>query len=195
MKLRELFLFESTNMHLQEWHDVTEVPMNILRGYLKIGDSQRNHPEDTMRRITRSGIMPGSLAYLFEHVGDISNRISPMHSFQYAMETSYDKATDCLRFFQYDFRESLEQSLVKEAEYLDMSKKEIVEQVMQASRDYAAAHRTLLRLARTPIHQICIQAAVALGDGEYEETEYLLKEIRKVCSNEQSFIRSMQQYM
>jgi len=182
---------------INEWNSVTGVPKNVLWLYAKIGNDQRGAPEISMMK-AQQVIGGGSLSYLIEHIGDLTNRATPMHSIGYAHESLINKVNKCLKIIRtgYGINMEIDEQLRNTASMRGIDYDTLVSSVKSSLDLYTKAHGKLLSQTSVlpPVYKYTVNAAVALGKMDFNTCETYLTKIKLECGTFDGFVNSLKKY-
>ena len=176
--------------YMDDWVERTGLDKATIEKFGVTGDNQRGAPEIAMRRL-QDVQGSGVLNIAVEHIGDLSNRVSPMHNLLWGMEEANGKAERILKSlnsgygFEREFRENLESN----ARYINIPLKEHRENVDQALKTYTDEHKKLE--VHNKVQRLGRDAAIAVGEKRFDDAIGLLEEFIKVTSSEKSFIEAL----
>lgn len=173
------------NYLVKDWQSATGIPIEQLNKYREAGDLQRAKPERLMVSAQRL-LGGGVLSYAIEHVGDISNRMSPNHGFGWAADATADKVEKTLRTLDsgYGFRREFDENMANN----DVNR----EKVDEALSDYADAHATLPVYNRA--QWLAREAAVMLGRQKFEQATEYLRELLPLVDTEADFKKALSEF-
>jgi hypothetical protein len=177
--------------HMDEWTQETGLSPQEIEGFWKLGYDQRGKPEQLMMKAQKE-MGGGVLSQAIEHVGDLTNRMTPNHSLGFAYEESLGKAQRILRDLkrEYGFRKEAEENLRNAAEYYNIPLEEYKSKVNSALDAYADAHEELVTY--NPLQTLARDAAVALGRRDFEKATELLQEFVDRIPTQKDFVAEMQ---
>lgn len=206
MRIKELFentdisqikntVRRTVQFHVDEWVRMTGVHKKVLYLIAKVADDQRGAPEIAMMR-SKEVIGGGVLGEVLEHVGDLSNRMSPLHSFTFAVDESLEKAQKCLRILEsrYGFEREVEENIKANAAMRNIPVSVLEGRMAIALSQYSMAHRGLLKDVVFPLQRTAILAAVALGEEDFNSARKHLRTITQALSSDQSFANEVRKY-
>jgi hypothetical protein len=173
-----------------DWLEKTGIPIEKLDEFAKTGDLQRGGPERAMVRAQQKNV-GGVLSPVIEHVGDLSNRASPKHVLEWGREEAVYKAETQLRALRhpYGFERELGENIRSNARFKGVSEDRFRQELNESLSVYADEHRKLpvfnepQRLGR--------DAAVAVGEGRYEDAASLLEKFIDISSDEKTYIEAL----
>jgi hypothetical protein len=176
--------------HMDEWTQETGLSPQEIEGFWKLGYDQRGKPEQLMMKAQKE-MGGGVLSQAIEHVGDLTNRMTPNHSLGFAYEESLGKAQRILRDLkrEYGFRKEAEENLRNAAEYYNIPLEEYKSKVNSALDAYADAHEELVTY--NPLQTLARDAAVALGRRDFEKATELLQEFVDRIPTQKDFVAEM----
>ncbi len=165
---------------MEAWTTKAGLSPAAVEAIAKMGIGQRGKPEHLM--VEAQMVMGGGvLQCVIEHVGDLTDRMSPRHGLQWGYEETVEKATTCLRKLRssYGFAREHAENLGSNARYRGVPVEQHAAAVSAALENYAQAHAELE--APTRIHALARDAAVLLGHQDFtgaaEKLEALLEAI------------------
>jgi GNAT superfamily N-acetyltransferase len=179
--------------YMADWKRATGLPEEVVARYWELSSNQRGAPEAAMLR-AQEALGGGVLSQAIEHVGDLTDRLGPRHSFGFAYEETKDKAERYLSSLRsgYGFsREHLE-NLEKNARFSGTPIEEFTATANAALDAYADAHAALVTY--TPVQTLARDAAVALGRRDFDRAAQLLEEMLGLMKTRELFVQDMQTY-
>jgi len=181
--------------NIEDWYEKTGIPKKVLYFYTQLGSEQRGVPESLMV-VTQREIGGGVLNPLIENVGDLTNRMTPNHHLEYSLSAVTEKVENSLSILEnsYPFKKEFEENCRNNAEYKNLSYEEYMDNIKSALKKYSNAHKELLPLCGTKIHQYACRAAMALGDMDFEAATVYLKLIKSMSSDMNTYIEALSQY-
>lgn len=176
--------------YMDEWKQETGIPEADVEAYGQLGADQRDAPERLMVAAQKE-LGGGVLTHAIEHVGDLTNRMSPQHSLGFAYESTIEKAENILRSLRskYGFRREHEGNLQSGAEFKGIPLAQHKESSHKALDAYADAHANLETYV--PIQTLARDAAVALGRREFEQAETLLSQLLERIPTREAFVKEL----
>lgn len=153
-------------IQMEAWTRKAGLSPEAVEAIAKIGIGQRGKPERLM--VEAQMVMGGGvLQYAIEHVGDLTDRMSPRHGLEWSYEEVVEKASTCLRKLRsgYGFAREHAENLASNARYRGIPVERHAAEVNEALEHYAAAHAELE--APTRIHALARDAAVLLGRQDF----------------------------
>lgn len=177
--------------HMEEWTQKTGLSPREIENFWRLGDNQRGKPELLMVKAQKE-LGGGVLSYAIEHVGDLTNRMTPKHSVGFAYEESLSKAERVLRDLKskYGFGREFEENLRDNASYAGTPLEDYRSKVNAALDAYADAHENLT--VYNPLQKLARDAAVSLGRRDFDRAANLLQEFVDRIPTEADFIAEMQ---
>ncbi len=172
--------------HMDEW-TALGIPEEAVETAGITGDLQRGTPEIAMTKV-QAAMGGGVLNPVVEHVGDLSNRASPMHGFGWGREAALGKAENQLKALRhpYGFEKELEGNIKSNAEFRKVPEEEVRSKLNAALDVYANAHKEL------PVHnevqRLARDAAIAVGEKRFDDAADLLERFIALADNEVSYI-------
>lgn len=181
--------------HINEWHKILGIPKKVLYLYGELGYLQRGNPEIAMVR-AQHVLGGGVLQFQIEHVGDLTNRMSPKHAFGWSWGASLDKVEKCLKGLEasYGFRREFFENVQANAVSQNKDPKVFLQEVKQALAIYASEHEKLLSKCHCKIHKSACYAAICLGKLQFEDAAMFLRGIKREISTEQGYANALKQY-
>ena len=182
-----------SSFYMSDWVEQTGLPEGVIESYGVMGDLQRGLPESAMveaQKVLGGGVLSSAI----EHVGDISNRMSPMHGLDWGYDATMDKTESNLRRLKsgYGFGREFSENLVSNANYQGVDIGEYTKSVDVALKKYADAHAELP--AYNKIQELARDAAVALGRKKFDEATRILEELAERISTKQKFIAELREF-
>ena len=176
--------------YMDDWTRNADLPEDVVANYWKLGDEQRGIPETAMVQAQRT-LGGGVVAESIEHVGDLTNRMTPKHSLGFAYESTLGKAKDSLASLKskYGFRKEHEGNLRSNAAYDNVPYEEYKAKADAALLNYANAHRALA--VYNPLQRLARDTSVALGEQRFEDAATLLDEFVTRIPTQEAFIKEM----
>ena len=181
----------------QDWERNTGLHPAVLTAYCILADEQRDAPEIAMVRAQRH-LGGGVLDVCLEHVGDLSNRMSPLHPYEWAWDETNKKIERCLRYLEsgYGFdREMKENWRVSSG-----GDQAWYSKTYQLLETYTRAHMDL-PFEVSQVHKEAVYAAATLGDkkhiddGDVGRTAAVwLRSLAKQLDSKEGWTTSMQGY-
>lgn len=181
------------SMYVKEWNRYTGLPTDILQRYEETGLAQRGAPEIAMTQAQRAN-GGGVLNYVLEHGGDLSNRASPAHNYEWAKGEAKYKAENVLRQLKhpYGFAREAEENIRDNARYKGVTVEEHKAKLDKALKEYADAHKALK--VYNPVQKAGRDAAVAIGEGRYDDAINHLERFIEMTQTQESFNEALSQY-
>ena len=179
--------------HMEDWTQNAGLPEDIVAKYWKLGNDQRNVPERAMLQ-AQTALGGGVLSPTIEHIGDLTNRMTPKHSLGFAYESTIEKAQKYLASLKsgYGFRREHDQNIKSNANYNKVPYEEYKANVDAALLNYANAHRALA--VYNPLQQLARDTAVALGEQRFEDAAKLLDEFVIRIPTKEAFVEEMKKF-
>ena len=170
----------------------------VAAAFAELGALQRDRPEFAMLDIQK--LLPGGvLPYCVEHVGDISHRMS--HMFKYGwtpanggMEMVKPKVDRCLKTLNnpYGFEREHNENIQSWGKYYEKDIEEYKKEIDQALAKYAAEHSKLPAYNKAQHH--AIQAAVELGNQNWNLAAHHLSELQDMCQSGDEYTKQVMDY-
>ena len=179
--------------HMEDWTQNAGLPEDIVAKYWKLGNDQRDIPERAMLQ-AQTALGGGVLSQTIEHIGDLTNRMTPKHSLGFAYESTTEKAKKYLASLTsgYGFRKEYDQNIKSNANYNKVPYEEYKANVDAALLNYANAHRALA--VYNPLQQLARDTAVALGEQRFEDAAKLLDEFVIRIPTKEAFVEEMKKF-
>jgi hypothetical protein len=176
--------------YMDEWTQETGLSPQEIENFWRLGDNQRGLPEYLMVKAQRE-LGGGVLFPAIEHIGDLTNRMTPKHSLGFAYEETLGKAQRYLRSLKsgYGFRREFEENLRNNAQFNGESLEEHKSKVNAALDAYADAHEKLVTY--NPLQTIARDAAVSLGRRDFEKAATLLQDFVDRIPTREDFVAEM----
>jgi hypothetical protein len=176
--------------HMESWKEQTGLSEEDIARYWKLADDQRGKPEFAMVAAQRV-MSGGALDPVIEHIGDLTNRMGPKHSPGFSYEETKGKAEKYLKSLRsgYGFRREFEENLVSNAKFLGKPLEQHKADVDAALKAYANAHAELKTY--NPIQTAARDAAVALGNKEFEKAADLLENMLGMMQDQDQFFLNL----
>ena len=133
----------------------------------------------------------GVLHPVVEHVGDLSNRVSPMHGFGWGREEALGKAENQLRALRhpYGFEKEMAENIRANASFTGKSVDDVTARINKSMKEYADAHKDLP--ASNEVQRLGRDAAIAVGEKRFDEAANLLDQFINVTKDESSYIAAL----
>ena len=179
--------------HMEDWTQNAGLPEDVVAKYWKLGDAQRDVPERAMVQAQKV-LGGGVLSPTIEHIGDLTNRMTPKHSLGFAYEETLAKAKRYLASLKsgYGFRREYDQNMRSNAAYNNVPYEEHKANVDAALLNYANAHRALA--VHNPLQRLARDASVALGEQRFEDAGNLLDEFVTRIPTKKAFVEEMKKF-
>jgi hypothetical protein len=176
--------------YMDEWTQETGLSPQEIENFWRLGDNQRGLPEHLMVKAQRE-LGGGVLFPAIEHIGDLTNRMTPKHSLGFAYEETLGKAQRYLRSLKsgYGFRREFEENLRNNAQFNNESLEEHRSKVNAALDAYADAHEKLVTY--NPLQTLARDAAVSLGRRDFEKAATLLQDFVDRIPTREDFVAEM----
>ena len=146
----------------QDWERNTGLHPAVLTAYCVLGDEQRDAPEIAMVAAQRH-LGGGVLDVCLEHVGDLSNRMSPLHPYSWAWDETNKKIERCLRYLEsgYGFDREMKENWKVASKYSE-NPDAWYTKTYQLLETYGTAHYNLPKEV-SQAHKFAVEAAEDLG--------------------------------
>lgn len=179
--------------HMEDWTQNAGLPEDVVAMYWKLGSDQRDVPERAMLQ-AQNALGGGVLSPTIEHIGDLTNRMTPKHSLGFAYEETLGKAKKYLASLKsgYGFRKEYDQNIRNNANYNNVPYEKYKANVDAALLNYANAHRALS--VYNPLQQLARDTAVALGEQRFEDAAKLLDEFVIRIPTKKAFVEEMKKF-
>jgi hypothetical protein len=150
----------------QDWERNTGLHPAVLTAYCVLGDEQRDAPEIAMVA-AQHHLGGGVLDVCIEHVGDLSNRMSPLHPYSWAQDETMKKIERCLRYLEsgYGFDRERKENW-KVASSYSKNPDAWYSKAYQLLETYERAHMAL-PFEVSQVHKEAVYAAATLGDKKH----------------------------
>jgi hypothetical protein len=179
--------------YMEEWTQNAGLPQDVVAKYWKLGNDQRDVPERAM--VQAQKIIGGGVIFpAIEHIGDLTNRMTPKHSLGFAYEETLGKAKRYLASLKsgYGFRREHEENLKSNADYNKVPYEEHKAKVDAALLNYADAHRALT--VYNPLQRLARDTSVALGEQRFEDAGNLLDEFVNRIPTQEAFVEEIKKF-
>jgi hypothetical protein len=175
---------------MDSWKEQTGLSEEDIARYWKLANDQRGKPEFAMmdaQKVMGGGVLDPAI----EHIGDLTNRMGPKHSPGFSYEETKGKAEKYLRSLRsgYGFRREFEENLVSNAKFFNKPLEQHKADVDAALKAYANAHAELQTY--NPIQTAARDAAVALGNKEFENAADLLENMLGMMQDQDQFFLNL----
>jgi hypothetical protein len=179
--------------YMDDWRSKLGIDDRAIEAFGQTGDQQRGEPEILMTRAQRA-LGGGMLNYAIEHVGDLSNRASPMHNFEWAREAAVGKAKNVLDDLRYpaNYIQGINSTLQSNADYHKVKRVEYIENARAALQAYADAHKKLPVFNK--VQRLGRDAAIALGELRIHQAKELLEDFVEIAGSKDKYIESLRDY-
>lgn len=170
-------------MHFKKW--LSEV---TVQDFYNLADEQRGDPEMAMLKFQY--LCPGIMSASVEHVGDLIHRMTERPTFNYGgygyVKAKVDRTLRWLTN-EYGFGREFNENIVNNAKYKNIPLPEYREKVLQTLQNYAQEH------AKLPVYNraqaLAREAAVSLGNLQYNKTIQALRELKRHLVTEEEWIK------
>tara|TARA_B100001146_G_C16190331_1_gene438797 strand:+ start:1353 stop:2438 length:1086 start_codon:yes stop_codon:yes gene_type:complete len=180
---------------------MSDLPESVVKAFVELGNDQRGKPETTMVELQH--ISAGVFAYVIEHVGDISHRMTETLKWYKGGEITpslfgygpvSDKALKCYKMLNssYGFEREFNINIDNNAHAREMDTDRLRASVKKLSTKYADEHAKLVVYNRP--QYLARQAAVHLGRWEFDKTKECLLELNKLCLDKQRYAKEASYY-
>ena len=162
-------------------------PPDVIEAFDELAWKQRDEPEDAMNDVAM--FHSGSLSYILEHVGDLTNRIAKRSHIENRMGQDYvrNKTRDALKTLKntYGFRSIHLEQCKNNAKHRGIPYSEYMDELTRLQKAYGKAHSKLK--VYNPAQYAAREAAVALGNEEYEEAVRFLEALNKLSKDKNRY--------
>lgn len=183
--------------HVDEWSQELGIPRKVAYLYGELGFLQRGKPEQIMVKVQHFMGGGGVVPFCLEHVGDLSDRMTPRHPLHWSYGAVKEKAEKTYRSLthSYGFEREFQENLDATIEYQKIENPdEYRERVYRAMQIYADAHTELLPYCHTNIHKDAVYAAIMLGERKFDDAAKFVGEIKRICASEESYHIALRAY-
>jgi len=182
---------------VDEWSQELGIPRKVAYLYGELGFLQRGKPEQIMVKVQHFMGGGGVVPFCLEHVGDLSDRMTPRHPLHWSYGAVKEKAEKTYRSLthSYGFEREFQENLDATIEYQKIENPdEYRERVYRAMKMYADAHKELLPYCHTNIHKNAVYAAISLGERKFDDAAAFVGEIKRICASEESYHNALRAY-
>ena len=142
------------------------LPKKVDVAFKKLAEQQRGKPERAMtdaQKIMRGGMMNG----VIELVGDLTNRISPAHEYNWAVDETLNKIDRALRDLnhRYGFEKEVMENWKSNAEHDGQDEEEFIANAKKALKKYVHEHEQLP--VYNEVQWLARQAAIDVGNFDF----------------------------
>jgi hypothetical protein len=178
---------------MDSWRERLGIPEKVIELYGVMGNEQRGAPEIAMGKFQQY-VGGGVLSHATEHVGDLSNRVSPMHGFGWGREAALGKAKNQLGnlTYAYGFEREHNENLVSSAEYFEIPLEKFKAEVDRLLKDYVDAHKKLK--AYNQPQYLAREAAIMLGSTRFALCIKYLERFINIVEDEERYTEAMKAY-
>jgi len=183
--------------HVDEWSKELGIPRKVAYLYGELGYLQRGKPEQIMVKVQNFMGGGGVVPFCLEHVGDLSDRMTPRHPLHWSYGAVKEKAEKTYRTLthSYGFEREFQENLDATIEYQKIENPDDYrERVYRAMKMYADAHKELLPYCHTNIHKNAVYAAISLGERKFDDAATFVGEIKRICASEESYHNALRAY-
>ena len=168
------------------WGKETGLSPREIDALAETGDYQRGDPEVLMVE-AQQALGSGVKSFVLEHLGDLVNRMSAMHSVEFAVDESLDKIDKVLRTLEHPYGHDKEagENLVDSASFFKVPLEEYRAKADKAVARYTEAHKSIP--VYTEVHAMANEATIAYGEGNTQKSIELLKDLRERIDTEDKF--------
>jgi hypothetical protein len=185
------------SFHVNEWSQELGIPRKVAYLYGELGFLQRGKPEQIMVKVQNFMGGGGVVPFCLEHVGDLSDRMTPRHPLHWSYGAVKEKAEKTYRSLthSYGFEREFQENLDATIEYQKIENPdEYRERVYRAMQIYADAHKELLPHCHTNIHKNAVYAAISLGERKFDNAAKFVGEIKRICASEDGYRNALRAY-
>ena len=183
--------------NVDEWSQELGIPRKVAYLYGELGYLQRGKPEQIMVKVQHFMGGGGVVPFCLEHVGDLSDRMTPRHPLHWSYGAVKEKAEKTYRSLthSYGFEREFQENLDATIEYQKIENPdEYRERVYRAMQMYADAHKELLPYCHTDIHKNAVYAAISLGERKFDDAATFVGAIKRLCASEESYHNALRAY-
>ena len=179
--------------HMTEWKEKLGIDEEAIEAFGQTGDQQRGEPEIAMTK-AQAALGGGVLSHAIEHAGDLSNRASPKHNFDWARDAAAGKAEQVLKALRhkYGFGKEHDENMFSNSKFHKVPLGLYRTRVNTALEAYAAAHRKLP--VYNEVQRLGRDAAIALGEQRFDDAANLLEKFLEIANNENSYVEAMRNH-
>ena len=158
------------------------LPPDVDMKFKEMAHKQRGAPESQMIRVQQA-MGGGVLSPVVEHIGDLTNRISPAHPYNWAIDESLNKIDRCLSYLtnRYGFERELEGNIRANCEYRKQTPEEFKAKLDRELTKYAEEHSKLPVYNEVQWH--ARQAAVEVGRQYWWRAIDHLRKLKDILEN------------
>ena len=180
---------------MEDWKKSTGLEPEDVALLYKTGDSQRGSPERAM--VNFQGASGGGVqSYVFEHLGDLTDRMSARHNPEWAQGESIDKIDKVLRTLEapYGFRKEMTENVVSNWKFEASSDKTLsfeayTNKLNDLSLRYAEEHSKIP--IYTKVHRLANEATIQNAKGNPDIAAGLLRELRNRIDTKDKFLKEV----
>lgn len=178
-------------------NEAKQLPANVVKAFIEVGDLQRMEPEEAMRKVQLAA--GGVLNPVVEHAGDLIHRMTNMLRWQddsfYRTGWEYisDKVKKVLNYLTNNgFKREILENLESNAEYLGKDPQKYKADVFTLLKKYGEEHSKLpvYNRAQWLARQICIN----IGNEEWASAISFLKELERKCKSPEEWDNFAKEY-
>lgn len=158
-----------------------------IKSFTKLANDQRGAPESAMLKVTHDSLCHGTYAYLPEHVGDLTHRMSEGLQYGrsgYGYGNVKEKVEIALQRLNnaYGFEREMRENQRNNYEYMVKSKgekrsfSEVKKDFDRKTNAYADEHQKLIVYNR--VQQLAKDAAISVGRQNFDKARYYLQTLK-----------------
>lgn len=178
-------------------NEAKQLPANVVKAFIEVGDLQRINPEEAMRKVQLAA--GGVLNPVVEHAGDLIHRMTNMLRWQddsfYRTGWEYisDKVKKVLNYLTNNgFEREILKNLESNAEYIGKDPHKYKADVFTLLKKYGEEHSKLpvYNRAQWLARQICIN----IGNEDWASAISFLKELESKCKSPEEWDNFAKEY-
>lgn len=173
--------------------DLEKLPKLVALKFYELGDTQRGFPEIQMTK-TQGVLGGGVMSSAIEHIGDISNRMSAHQFIDHGFDMVAPKIRNMLKLLtnSYGFEKEFKENLKNNSEYRKTDLQSFTNTVKESLLKYSNEHSKLPVYNKAQFD--AREAAVALGQGDYDKVITHLKNLNEIIKDKETYIKAVTEY-
>ena len=185
-------------MKLSELFEQEDLPQDVIKAFVELGNLQRGDPEIQMLQVQKANSGGGVLNFVVEHAGDLIHRMSHMapHAHNTVMGREYivdktKKVHDILAS-GYGFEKEMEENFQANSQHLNIPVEQLKEKVFRELAKYGELHSQLP--AYNHVQAIAREICIYLGQRNFDGARLVTKVLHDIATDESRWMREAMSY-